>query len=110
MLSDATVTNEAAELISMVKKFWNNAVSEIKVTSMTDEPFDMFTLSMRMYKNYDVLMEYDRGTLSIKVKLQNQYTVLSRLADEPVYRGFEGYKPDNLLHNFAILDKVLRAL
>lgn len=109
MLGDATVTNEATELISMVKKFWNNAVSEIKVISMTDEPFDMFTISMRMYKNFDVLMEYDRGTLSIKVKLQNQYAVLSRLTDEQVYRGFEGYKPDNLLHNFATLDKVLRS-
>jgi hypothetical protein len=109
MLSDSTVNNEASALISKVKKFWNNAVSEIKVISMTDEPFDMFTLSMRMYKN-DVQMEYDRGTLSIKVKLQGQYIALSRLTKELVYRGFEGYKPDNMMHNFSVLDKVLQSI
>jgi hypothetical protein len=110
MLNDPTVANEANELIITIKKFWNSSVTEIKLVSMTDKPFDMFTLSMKIYSKYEVLMEYDRGTLSIKVKMQNQFIVLSRLTDEQIYRGFEGYKPEKLLHNFKALDKVLQSL
>jgi hypothetical protein len=110
MLNDYTVANEANELVDTIRRFWNNSVSEIKVVNMTDKPYDMFTLSMKMYGKFDVLMEYDRGTLSINVKMQDQFIVLSRLTNEQVYRGFEGYKPENLLHNFATLDKVLQSM
>ena len=110
MLNDGSVVNEANELINIIKKFWNTSVSDIKVVSIADKPVDMFTISMKMYEKFDVLMEYDRGTLSIKVKKQNQFIALSRLTNEKVFRGFEGYKPENMLNNFGTLDNVLHSM
>jgi hypothetical protein len=33
---------------------------------------------------------------------------LSQVAKETVFRGFDGMKPENLLHNFQVLDRFLR--
>lgn len=55
-----------------------------------------------------VVLSYDRSTLSIGVPTEKGYVVLSRIAEESIYRGFDGMKPENLLHNFQVLDRVLR--
>ena len=101
---------EVNQLTQKIKAFWGDKVKDIKLVEGIEDPFMMFTLSMLMYGKYVIRMEYDRSTLSIKVKINEEFIVLSRLSAEPIFRGFEGYKPENLLHNFKALDQVLKEL
>jgi len=108
MLNNAQI--EANKLIEEIQGFWGKAVSDIRVVDLTDVPFDMFTLYIKLYGAYEVKLVYDRSTLGINIKINRQFIGLSRLANEPVYRGFDGYEPENLLHNFKVLDKTLKAM
>ena len=65
---------------------------------------------MKLYDTYELKLVYDRSTLGININVDGQFIGLSRLAKEPVYRGFDGCEPENLLHNFKILDKTLKAM
>lgn len=110
MLNNDDVRNNIDDLVDLIKQFWKYSVSNIHVANVTDIPYDMFTLTMTLYDKYDITMDYDRSTISIKVNVNSQYTVLSKLTDEKVYKGFESCDPDNLQHNFKVLDMVLRAM
>lgn len=107
MQNDLSVRNEANNLVEIVKNFWGQNVSEIKIENLTDVPYELFVLTMKLYNYYHILMEYDRSTLSIKVKTENEYITLSRLTNQKVFRGFESYELKNLLHNFKVLDHIL---
>lgn len=102
------VQTEIGELIGKIKEVWGNDVSQLCLTESTDTPFNMFTIAMKFYSQHDVIMEYERSTLGISVKTRDGYIVLSRLAKEPIYRGLKSYIPENLLHNFKVLDKTLK--
>lgn len=69
-----------------------------------------FFLQVKLYNKHNVLMEYERSTLGISLQEGNgnQYIILSKLTDDKVFRGLQSYKEDNLLHNFKILDDVLK--
>ena len=89
------------------KKTWGNNVEfgELKVL---DSPYPEFELIMRLYKLFDIKLTYDRSTLSIGVPTEEGYLVLSRAAKEPVFRGFDGMKAENLSHNFEVLDRLIQ--
>ena len=105
-----SLQEEVNQLTQKVKAFWGDEVKDIQLVEGIEDPFMMFTLLMEIYGKYEVKMEYDRSTLNIMTKVGKEYIVLSKLTDEPVFWGFEGYKPENLLHNFKALDKVLKKL
>lgn len=107
MLNSAQIA--ANELIKNIKIFWGKNVSDIKIINLSDIPFDMFTLIIKLYGIYEVKMVYDRLTLGLNLNIDGQFIGLSRLTQEPIFKGFEGYYPENLLHNFEILDKVLQS-
>ncbi len=75
---------------------------------LLDRPFTEFNLPMRLYNNFDVMLEYERSTIGIMVKTKDGYVGLSRMTDEQVFKGLKSCKPENLLHNFRILDQLLR--
>ena len=104
------IQNEADKLISFIKRFWDDKVSNIKITDIADKPFDIFTLAMKLYKKFDIMMEYERSTLAISVKIDDEFVYLDELTDEPIFIGFESYYPENLLFNFKLLDKVLKSM
>ena len=105
MLNSAQV--EAEKLIKKIENFWNKEVSDIQITDLTNSPFDMFTLYIKLYGKYEVKL-YDRSTLGINLKVKDQFIGLSRLTKEPVFKGFDGYKSENLLSNFKVLDKTVK--
>ena len=105
-----SLQEEVNQLTNKIQTFWGDNVENIQLTEFTEEPFIMFTLVMKLYGNYDVMMEYERSTLGISVKNQGQYMILSKLSDTPIFRGLKSYIPENLLHNFKALDKVLKNL
>jgi hypothetical protein len=104
------VQTEMNKVINQIKHFWGDNVSEIRVIESTDTPFNMFTISMRFYGQYDVIMEYERSTLGISVKKGDEYIILSKLANEPIFRGLQSYLPENLLHNLKVLDNILQTI
>jgi hypothetical protein len=99
---------EITSLNAKIKEFWGDAVSEIRVTEVTDIPFNMFTMSMIFYGKHQVIMEYERSSVGIRLKIKEEFITLSKLTDEPIYRGLESYVPENLLHNFKVFDKILK--
>ncbi len=110
-MSSNNVQSELQNIMSRIKSFWGNNVSNLNIVKITDRPFDMFTLSMNLYGKYDVLVEYDRSTLGFSVKKNCEYVVLSRLSKYPIYRGFDSYSTEsNIMHNFQALDDVLRSM
>ena len=91
------------------KKIWGDTCRFGKV-EVLDAPFCMFNLPALMYEKYDIVMKYDRSILDIAVKIENNDTWLANLTTDHVIEGFESCDLENLLHNFKILDKVLRMM
>lgn len=110
-MSSNDVQSELQSIVSRIKSYWGNNVSNLNVVKITDRPFDMFTLSMNLYGKYDVLVDYERSTLGFSIKRNGEYFVLSRLSRYPVYRGFDSYSTEkNIMHNFQALDDVLQSM
>ena len=105
------LNNDARANISLIKEIanqvWENNVEfgEIKVL---DSPYPEFEWPMRLYNSVDVRLEYERSTVGIMVKTREGYIGLSRMTDDQVFKGLKSCKPENLLHNFQVLDGLLR--
>lgn len=105
------LNNDAYQNIELImasaQEVWGGdaELGEIKVL---DVPVPMFELVMRLYGQFGVKLEYDRSTLSIGVPTEEGYVALSRVAGEHVFRGFDGMKPENLLYNFGVLDRLIQ--
>ena len=83
----------------------NYVLGEIKIS---DRPFTEFEWPMRIYDQFDVMLNYDRSILGINLNVDGQFLGLSRLTSKPVFRGFDAVKSENLLHNFKVLDEELK--
>jgi len=105
------VNYEVNFVISQIKQFWGHNVANIQIQKITEEPYNMFTLSFTLYGNKLVLAEYERSTLGFYVFLDGKYVGLSKLTNESIYRGFDSYSSEsNIVHNFQALDDVLRSM
>lgn len=107
MFHNQSARREAERLIRLIRQYWGEKVSNLRIVSLIESPYNMFTLQMQLYKVYTVNMEYDRSTLSIKILIDGNFLTLSRVAEEPIFKGFESYRPEKLMHNFEVLDKTL---
>jgi hypothetical protein len=105
------VNYEANSVIARIKRFWGNNVSNIQIKQISEEPYNMFTLSLTLYGNKQVLAEYERSTLGFYIFLDGKYIGLSKLTNKSIYRGFDSYSSEsNIEHNFQALDDVLRSM
>lgn len=88
-----------------IANFWgdNCVIEKIDIINLI-----MFELKLKLYNFADVKIEYDRGTVGISLKTNSEYIVLSLLTDQKVYWGFEGSDYENIIHNFGILDEIVR--
>lgn len=73
-----------------------------------NSPYPEFELPLRLYNAFDVTLEYERSTVGIMVKAGEDYIGLSRMTAEQVFKGLKSCIPENLLHNFQVLDRLLR--
>ena len=96
------------ELIeATAKQVWGNDVEfgELKVLR---SPFPEFEWPVRLYGQVDVEFGYDRSTLGITVPKDGEYVFMRTYTDKPYFIGLASMKAENLLHNFYILDEVVR--
>lgn len=107
---DNDLQQKVDELTNQIVNYWGNNISIINVITHKGAPFDIFDVSTILYNRFDVMFEYERSTLGIRIKVGNEYVGLSRLSKEPVIKGFKSYTPENMLNNFSILDKTLKAM
>jgi hypothetical protein len=109
LISEAQI--EANKLIKLIQEFWGNKVTNINITNITDSPFDMFTLKLKLYGKFNIVMEYEQSTFGIYIQLDNETIGLSKLTKETVLRGFDSYRSkENILYNFKVLNSVIRTM
>jgi hypothetical protein len=93
----------------LTHKIWGNncEMGQIKVLN---SPYSEFKYPIRLYNKIDVILTYDRSILGIAVRTEKGDVWIDDLTNQIVYDGFESSKPENLDHNFQVLDKVVRKM
>lgn len=94
-------------ILTTAKQIWgeNCKFGEMKELP---SPYPEFEWELQLYEKFHIKLTYDRSTLNIGIPVDNDYIALNRMTKEPVYWGFDGMKPKNLLHNFQVLDRLLQ--
>jgi len=102
---------EAIEDIALIKstanQVWGNKCQFGEIREI-NSPYPEFDLPMRLYNVCDITIEYERSTVGIMVKTEQGYIGLSRLTEQQVFKGLKSCVPENLLHNFKILDGLIK--
>ena len=76
-----------------------------------NSPYPEFEWFMMLYDRFNIKLVYDRSILYMEVPTKDGYRELSRITEENVFWGFEGMAPpENLLHNFRVLDRIVREM
>lgn len=65
---------------------------------------------MRLFQKIEIGIYYDRSALDIGIKQEGKYILLGKFTTKQVFRGMKAMIPENLLHNFKVLDEVSREL
>ena len=73
-----------------------------------NSPYAEFEWHIELYRRFRVRLDYERGGIGNMILTENGYIALSRLTDEKVFRGLQSSSPENLLHNFQVLDRLLK--
>ena len=74
-----------------------------------NSPYAEFEWYMVLYGRFEVRFEYDRGIPGIDVPTEDGDALVGMGTEEVFgFLGFEGMRPENLLHNFQVLDRLLR--
>jgi hypothetical protein len=100
------IAKEHIELIvRTAAELWGNkcVFGEMKVSPA---PWSEFEWSMRLYDKVDAVLFYDRSIIGIHIIIEGEEKFLRKLFPEEVIVGFESSEPENLLHNFQVLDRI----
>ena len=107
------LSNEGINNLNLLKywalKTWEENVIFIKETG-TQIPVDAFTIEMRVYKKFKVLIEYEVSTFAFKLWTGNKYEYIDRFTNNKIIYGFDSMKTENIQNNFKILDVILKKL
>ena len=101
----------AEEVIKVIevlsKQLWgsNCEIGQVKVLN---SPYAEFECPMRLYHKVNVHLTYDRSILGIAVQTLKGNVWVDDLTNEMIYDGFESSISKNILHNFQVLDEVVR--
>jgi len=96
-------------LKNLIQQFWR-CNARIINEELLNAPFDMFKMNIIIYDKFEILIEYDRSIIGISIKIDNNFINLRKLTDKETIKGFESSEKDSILHNFKILDDVLKAM
>lgn len=105
------LNNDAYRNIELIKstaqQVWENdcKFGELKEIN---SPYPEFVWILQLYGKFDVKLNYDRSTLHIEVPTKEGFEPLIGYTEESVFRGFDGMIPENLLHNFQVLDRLIQ--
>jgi hypothetical protein len=107
------LNNEARQNLQTIKlvanQIWGQNC-EIYDLDIKNSPYPEFELPMRLYKEIEVGIYYDRSALDIGIKQNGKYVLLEKFTSKQVYRGMKAMIKENLLHNFGVLDEVARGI
>ena len=111
MLNNYLADWEAVENIDLIQKtalqVWGENI-EFDEIKGSNSPYPEFEWQIHLYSKFSIKLNYDRSTLSISVPTKEGYVVLSNLTNESVFWGFDCMIPENLLHNFQALDRLIQ--
>ena len=104
------LNNDAYQNIELIRttaqQVWGNNC-KFKELQAIKSPYPEFVWILQLYGRFDVKLNYDRSTLHIEFPTEEGYEPLLGATDEYVFKGFDGMKPENLLHNFQVLDRLV---
>jgi len=105
------LNNEAKRNIEEIRKtalqIWGSNCKFFDL-DVKNSPYPEFELPLKLYDQIEVGIYYDRSALDIGIKQEGKYVLLSKFTTKPVFRGMKAMEPDNLLHNFQVLDEVAK--
>ena len=97
-------------ILIALEKTWGFDVNILKI-DIKNAPFGLMDIEVQIYKKYRILLAYDRSLLGIFIMRNGEPVHISKFTKQELITGFEVCKKEeNLLHNFHILDDVLKAL
>ncbi|GHU61067.1 hypothetical protein FACS189418_0050 [Clostridia bacterium] len=104
------IEKESQSLKELIRIFWKLYVRDIFVVVREKAPADTFYLTMKLYEVLRVKMVVKAGELSILFKSSQEqtYKILSEKTEHYLYIGTQSMSEDGLIHNFKILDIVIR--
>ncbi len=105
MLSNEGVSNLKL-LKDMLLRTWRNNVTILSETE-TQIPVDAFELLIVFYGHHKVLLEYEMGMFAFKIWTGKKFEYLDKFTNEKIVYGFDSMFPQNIQHNFEVLDEVL---
>jgi len=105
------LSKEGIEEYKLLKEtaleIWQQDI-EFLSEEVLDYPFDRFKIYFQLYGKFRIYLGYDRSIFALKLWEEEQYVYLSRITSEHIYKGFESTKPENIRHNYLVLDKILK--
>ena len=105
------LSKEGVENYKLLKEtaleIWQQDI-EFLSEKVFDYPFDCFEIHFQLYGEFKIWLEYDRSIFALKLWEGEQYVYISRITSDHIYKGFESTKPENIKHNYLVLDKILK--
>lgn len=83
---------------------------EFGAIDIKNSPYPEFELRLRLYQKVEVGIYYDRSAFDIGIGRDGRFVLLGKFTSKPVFRGMKAMIPENLRHNFQVLDEVAREL
>ena len=72
--------------------------------------YPTFDMPLKLYGKYDVKLEYEASTMITTVYVNGKYIELGDLTGIKLPYGFKSMYPENLEHDFRLLDSVLKQM
>ena len=95
------------KIIKLIKDKWKDNVSKVQFQIANTSRANIFKIEMVMYGDYNVRIEYENSMMEILILYKGNFITLDELTNEKVYIGFDSCEPENLQHNFEVLDRTL---
>ena len=103
-------TKWEAEHIDLIEKtaleIWGDNITFGEIEDL-GAPWAEFKWPVKIY-SFRVDFVYDRSILDISIPKEDDFDMLPNLTNEPIIEGFESTEPQNMFHNFMVLDRYLQ--
>ena len=100
---------ELVNILVTLERIWGKSINVIKI-DIKNAPFSLMDIKVQIYKKYNILLTYDRSLLGIYIMQNEKPIYIGKFTDEEIIGDFDSCEEAILLHNFRILDDVLKAL
>lgn len=105
--------DEGRENIGKIKEvaiqIWGD-MCQFGNVKILEAPFCTFELHMLIYNQFNIVLTYDRSILGININESGEYKNIRKFTNKEIKRGFESCEPENLSHNFKVLDEILKSM